>query len=143
MIKLKSLISEVKLKSIESINNSVLKKIASVAQKQYDQWEQNEEGYDEELGTGGICHLIADDVADILTDNGIEAASVCSNYEQHVYLICKFKEGVFRIDIPYSVYETGGGYNWKKLPDVKFDSSHIEIDGIDNNPNNFDQYVDY
>jgi len=29
------------------------------------------------------------------------------------------------VDIPPYTYETGGGYNWKKIPDVTFDASDI------------------
>lgn len=34
----------------------------------------------------------------------------------------------FIIDIPYYEYEVGSGYNWKKIPDVKFDASSIIIE---------------
>ena len=141
MIKLKSLILE-RLKSVKIVNDAVLKTIVDAAQKQYDEWKQNEEGYDEELGSGGICHLIADDIADILSNHGIECSSVCDSSVQHVYLVCKFREGVYTIDIPYYIYETGGGFTWKKKKDVKFDSSHVEIYGLDSNPKNFKQYTD-
>ena len=141
MIKLKLLCEG--LKSVKSINDDVLKRIAMAAQKQYDQWAQNEEGYDEELGSGGICHLIADDLAGILSDHGIECSTVCSSYEQHVYLVCKFREGVYMIDIPYHIYESGGGFTWKKKKDVKFDTSHVVIGGLDNDPRNFKKYIDY
>lgn len=141
MIKLKQLLVE-GLKSVNSITDDVLVKIAEAAQKQYDQWKQDDEGYDEELGSGGICHLIAEDLAGILSNHGIECSTVCSTYEQHVYLVCKFREGVYMIDIPYHVYESGGGFTWKKKPDVKFDKSHVVISGLDRNPRNFNKYVD-
>lgn len=141
MIKLKQLLNE-KLKSVKNINDDILKRIAMAAQKQYDQWAQDEEGYDEELGSGGICHLIADDLADILNDVGVECSTVCDTSEQHVYLVCKFKEGVYSIDIPYHVYESGGGFTWKKKKDVKFDTSHVIIYPLDGNPRNFHKYID-
>ena len=141
MINLKTLLIE-GIKSVKSVNDLVLKKLAQAAQYQYDSWRQNEEGYDGELGYGGICHLIADDLAGILTNHGIECSTVCSNWEQHVYLICKFKEGIFSIDIPYHIYETGGGFSWKKRPNVKFDSSNVVLSKIDSNPNHFDRYID-
>lgn len=34
------------------------------------------------------------------------------------------------MDIPPRVYETGGGYSWKKIPDVVFKSDDIVIDNI-------------
>lgn len=142
MIKLKDLILEGKLKSVKIITNNILERMAMAAQREYDSWYQNEEGMDEEMGTGGICHLIAEKLADILLENGIDAATVSSNYEQHVYVVARFYEGVYIIDIPYSVYETGGGFTWKKLPNVKFDTHHVTIGRIDSNPKKFDQYTD-
>ena len=39
-------------------------------------------------------------------------------------------EDLVPVDIPHGLYETGGGYNWKKIPDVKFEANDIIIDGI-------------
>jgi|ERR1035437_4380320 hypothetical protein len=142
MIKLKDLILE-GLISVKKIDDNILNKIVAAAQKQYDEWAQNEEGYDEELGHGGICHLIADDLADILSGVGIECSTVCDSSVQHVYLVCKFREGIYSIDIPYYFYESGGGFSWKKKKDIKFDSSHVIIHPIDRNPRNFKKYIDY
>jgi len=142
MIKLKDLILEGRLKSVTVITADVMKRIVDVAQKQYNQWAQNEEGYDEELGSGGICHLIAEEVADILSEHGINASTVSSNFEQHVYVVAQFREGIYEIDIPYQYYETGGGFTWKKLPDIVFDTSHIVLHKLDSNPRNFKKYID-
>ena len=138
-----TVISEVvRLKSITVLDANVLHKLVGVAQAQYDAWAQDEEGYDEELGTGGICHLIADDIADILNDHGITCSTVSSSWEQHVYLVGQFREGVYMIDIPYNVYETGGGFTWKKRKDVKFDPSHVQLTRLDMNPRSFKKYID-
>lgn len=143
MIKLKSLIVEgSQLKSVTVLNKNVMDKLVAVAQRQYDAWEQNDEGYDEEMGYGGICHLIADDLAGILSEHGIDCSTVSSSWEQHVYLVGKFKEGVYMIDIPYHVYESGGGFTWKKKKDVKFDDSHVVISRLDANPRNYPKYVE-
>jgi hypothetical protein len=134
---------ETPLNSVKEINSSVKKELVAAAQKVYDEWQQDNNGHDEELGSGGICHLIADDLLNVLSNHKIyNCQSVCSNYEQHVYIIGKFEEGVYEIDIPYSIYETGGGFNWKKIPDVVFDGSHISISRLDGDPDNFDNYVD-
>ena len=64
MIKLKSLLPEsvlselVRLNSIKEVE-SIRLELATAAQKIYDEWFQDEEGYDHEVGHGGICHLIA------------------------------------------------------------------------------------
>ena len=130
------------LKSVKVLNDVVLIRIAEVAQKQYNAWEQNEEGYDEELGTGGICHLIADDLAGILIENGIECSTVSTD-DPHVYLVCKFKEGVYMVDIPYYVYESGGGWTWKKKKNVIFDKGHVVVEKLDSDPEEYAKYTDY
>ena len=140
MISLKTLITEARLKSVTVMTDVILQKMAAAAQKIYDDWDQNPET--DELNGGGICHLIADDLAGILCRVGIEASTVSSNFEQHVYVVAKFREGVYQIDIPYHTYEQGGGYTWKKLPGIAFDSSHVSIYKIDSNPRNFHLYID-
>jgi hypothetical protein len=82
------------------------------------------------VGGGGICHLIADDIVDILTDNDIDAMTHSSDYEQHVTVIAWKEEispNVYEIDIPYDQYETGGGFNWTKRKDVDFDEVSMTI----------------
>jgi len=136
-------IEKEKLNSIKEITNDVLDQMVIAAQKEYDNWVQDEHGYDSELGRGGICHLIADELINVLYNHHIQnCQTVCSTHEQHVYVVGKFTEGVYQIDIPYRVYETGGGYTWKKLPDIVFDRKHIGINRIDSDPNNFNQYTD-
>lgn len=140
-MKLKELICE-RLKSISLIDENVKTKLAAVAQAIYNDWKQDEEGYDEELGGGGICHIIAEDMQNVLSDMGLwDVQTVCSD-EPHVYLVGKFKEGVFMIDIPYHIYESGGGFTWKKKPDVVFDSSHVVIYRLDPNARKFKQYIE-
>lgn len=113
-------------------------KVAEIAQKVYDQWDENEDEY----AGGGICHLIAEDVANHLNDQGIEAQTVSSNFEQHVYVVAPLKDGVYVIDIHPSVYETGGGYSWKKIQGVKIDKSDVTVSRIDPDPKNVGQYAE-
>jgi hypothetical protein len=131
------------LNSIKDITDIVKNDMVKVAQKQYDEWEQGGDGQDVELGSGGICHLIADDLIDILYSHKIEnIQSVSSNYEQHVYIVGQFKEGIYEIDVPHYVYETGGGFTWKKIPNVKFDRSDIVIRRLSSDPSEYSDYVD-
>lgn len=141
MIKLKTLITEGRLNSITQVNDELKQALAAIAQKVYDEWQQNEEGYDEELGTGGICHIIADEMADILFKHKIYNLQTQCTDQPHVYLIGKFREGIFTIDIPYYVYESGGGWTWKKKPNVKFDGSHVEIYQLDSSYRNWKKYT--
>ena len=143
MIKLKQLILEiVRLNSIKEIE-PIRDELAAAAQKEYDDWIQDEEDYNEELGGGGICHLIAEKLIDVLYNHGINRCqTVSSCHEQHVYVVGQFREGIYLIDVPYQYYETGGGFTWKKIPNVKFSGDYIHVYRLDNNPRNLKQYTD-
>ena len=143
MIKLRSLLEVVRLNSIKEVE-LIKKELAAAGQKVYDDWEQDENGHNDELGSGGICHLIADEMIDVFSKHGIQRIqTVSSTHEQHVYLVGQFREGVFMIDIHWSNYETGGGFNWKKIPDVTFDEDYITIYKLDRNPRQVKQYSNY
>jgi hypothetical protein len=115
---------------------------AQAAQKIYDSWTQDEEGLNEELGHGGICQDIADAISYVLTTNGYEAATVSAQIgEQHVWAIAQTSDGVYEVDIPPSLYETGGGYTWRKIPDVIFDESFIHIGRLTPDPGEFQNYL--
>ena len=143
MIKLKQLISEViRLNSIKEIE-PIRDELAAVAQEEYDNWVQDEEGQNEELGSGGICHLIAEKLVDVLYKHKIHRCqTVSSCHEQHVYVVGQFREGVYLIDVPYQYYETGGGFTWKKIPNIKFDGDYISVYRLDCNPRKLKQYTD-
>jgi len=150
MIKLKNLLREIEdefdvsaLNSVKDITDVVKDDMVNVAQEQYDGWQQDKHGVNIELGRGGICHLIADDLIGVLYKHNIDnVQSVCSSHEQHVYIVGQFKEGVYEIDIPYDIYETGGGFTWKKKPDVKFSREDIVISRLSSVPSEYKDYVD-
>ena len=50
---------------------------------------------------------------------------------QHVWAIAYNDQEAYEVDISPNVYETGGGYNWKKIPGVVFNQSHIFISKVD------------
>jgi hypothetical protein len=122
---------------------SLSHRLAAAGQQEYDVWTQDEEGYDEELGSGGICHLIADRMVGTLSDEGFEAVSTHSEGigENHVWVTVQTAQGVVMVDIPPGVYETGGGYTWKKRPDIVFSPSDVLIDVIDRDPARFPEYA--
>lgn len=120
----------------------LLPNLIQAAQKVYDEWDQDENGNCEWLGAGGICQDIADAICSVLSGAGIECSPVSQQIgEQHVYTVAKLNDGVFEIDIPPYVYETGGGYCWKKIQDVKFSASHFIINRLTSDPNEFDNYI--
>jgi hypothetical protein len=113
--------------------------ILARAQRDYDAWD--EEDRDTYAG-GGICHIIADSVCDVLSDAGIECTSVSCSHEQHVYVAARFAEGVYTIDIPYHIYEQGGGFSWKKLPDVRFEPRDVVFYRVSGDPADWRDYLD-
>jgi hypothetical protein len=116
--------------------------LAHAAQLQYNKWQQDAEGYDDELGHGGICHLIADDMASVLYQHKIPCTTVSDMMEVHVYVVAQCRDGVFEVNIPYRIYETGGGYTWKKIAGVKFDADDVQIGKLDGRPSNMFQYAE-
>jgi hypothetical protein len=134
---------------------AVLPEVVRVAQQTYDDWKQDEEGFDEELGEGGICHLIADEVCGVLAAHGIDCGPVSAQVgEQHVWAVAKIgtvdeegdtdraDAGVWSIDIPPRVYESGGGYSWRKKPGVVFGVDDVVVDRESPDPSDFERYME-
>ncbi len=114
--------------------------LIAAAQAVYDEWDQTDE-YDE-LNGGGICDQIAEAMADIMNTAGYETSTICANDEQHVYCVCRLPNGVFSLDIPYRIYEFGGGFSWTKIPDIVFEVDHLSLFQLDPDPDSFEQYTD-
>lgn len=122
-----------------TVAKSNIDKILAAAQAQYDRWD---EGDVDTYAGGGICHLIADDICSVLWDIGIECTTQSCSYEQHVYVVAKFQEGIYQVDIPYHVYERGAGFSWTKLPDIKFEPRDVVFYKISGDPEEWSNYVD-
>lgn len=109
---------------------SLKSQFAEAGQKIYNEWEQDHEGYDEMYGSGGICDDIADEMCDVVSRNsGYGCFTRYSEYECHtsIYVYDTPNKILMHVDIsPYN-YETGGGYTWKKIPDVRFQPEMVEI----------------
>lgn len=118
--------------------------LATAAQKVYDGWDQSSEEGDPELGFGGICQDVADAMADVLSQKGIESQIADSHGmgDQHVWVVAQVKDGIFNVDIHPSVYESGSGYTWNKKPDVHISANHVNISLLDDNPSNYSEYTD-
>jgi hypothetical protein len=133
------------LASMKSINaiKSLRKPLATAAQKAYDEWEQDEEGMDEELGAGGICQDVAENMAGVLSEHGIEVSTVSQTVgEQHVYVYAKTLEGVVEVNIDPHVYETGAGYTWKKKQGVTIQPNDIYIAVVEPDSSKFDEMTE-
>lgn len=107
--------------------------LAKAAQEEYDAWDQSDEEYgDPDLGFGGLCQNVADAIGNVLTEHGIDSQTRDNNGvgEQHVWVTANDDTHAYDVDIHPSHYETGGGYNWKKIPGVQFTPDHIDIDEV-------------
>jgi len=113
--------------------------ILSKVQKIYDDWDESDR---DTYAGGGICHLLSDAICNILNDNDIDSTPVSCTMEQHVYVVAKFQEGIYEVDIPYHVYEIGGGYSWSKIPDVKFEPSDVRFQKLSGDPNQWENYIE-
>jgi predicted GNAT family acetyltransferase len=116
----------------------LLPKILEKVQKTYNDWD---EGDIDTFAGGGICHFIADDICSVLSEHNIECTTVSCSHEQHVYVAGKFIEGIFSIDIPYSIYETGGGFSWKKIPNIKFEPADVVFYKVSGDVDDWDEYI--
>ena len=124
------------------VNHPMRAQLAAAAQRVYDDWQVDAEGLDWQVGSGGICHLIADVMQDVLSKYGVWSQSQSCSYEVHVNVLAQFREGIYVIDInPYD-YETGGGYSWKKRPDIEFTPDFVTASKIDGDPFNLREYVE-
>jgi hypothetical protein len=106
--------------------------MAAAAQAVYDNWGQDD-GLDEEFGEGGICDRVAEALWGVI-DNGspdVEIRDGGWEGDDHAYLIVQRGRKAFVVDIPPGVYETGGGYSWRKRKGVRFDADDIVIEETD------------
>ncbi len=136
--------------SLYDFLNKLRLKMVVAAQSVYDNWQQEEDD-----DTGGICHDIADAMASVVYQNspknekvstfGFRDDSQCHNWFVAYHPASK---QMYEVDIPFYHYEIGGGYNWKKINDVKFTPNHIMIrpflgdydEWVDEDGNPIDQY---
>lgn len=47
--------------------------------------------------------------------------------DDHAWIIVYDDVEAVGVDIPPHVYEIGGGYNWRKIPDVRIKPSDVDI----------------
>lgn len=94
--------------------------IASEVQAIYNDWD----------GHGGICDEIASKIIETITSNfDVDVDIGGHEGDDHAFVIIRDDSGnaVYGIDIPYDIYERGGGYNWQKLEGVDFKPEDVVI----------------
>jgi len=103
--------------------------LAEAAQKVYDEWNQDEEGMDEEFGGGGICDQVSQALADVISTNvsDVELFDGGQDGDDHAWTIAQLGGEAYGVDIPPNVYESGGGYSWRKIEGVKIQPGHIIV----------------
>jgi hypothetical protein len=110
-------------------------KLVDAAQSVLDEWQQDEEGFDEEYGTGGPCEFIAGAIGDVLAAEieDIEFEEGGQDGDDHAFLVVSapFDTKEYVVDIPPGVYESGGGYRWRKHADVVLDEDDIVIEPLE------------
>lgn len=108
------------------LSPSLLQELVAAAQRVYDDWEQNEDGIDLELGCGGICQGIANSLQAVLIEHHFDCTTVHSECgEQHVWVVIRHDNFYWELDIPYHRYERGSGYVWRKIPNIRFTPADI------------------
>lgn len=109
-------------------------KLAAAAQQVYDEWQPSDDLYDDALNGGGICDQIADAFCEVLEREGMPAKTVSTTVTPAgVHVFTAFQAGpgnYLSADIPYFVYERGGGYSWKKIEGVFFTPEDVQIDTL-------------
>lgn len=107
--------------------------LAQAAQAVLDDWEQDEEGLHEELGAGGICDRVSEAMSAVVSNKiaDINITEGGQPGDDHAYFIAYDEDEAFAVDIPPSVYETGGGYSWKKIPDAVIEASDVVFSEIE------------
>lgn len=133
LIEKSELICEAK-EDMASKLKSLADKYVVAAQKVYDDWDQDEYGYDGNYGHGGICDDIADAIGEIVSKNTKYSLSLLhDSMINHTSVAVSNPDTreAYEIDInPYN-YEIGGGYTWRKIPNVKFNKSMVSIRPMD------------
>lgn len=111
---------------------------AAAAQAEYDAWQQDDEGCDEELGCGGICDRISQAIGAVIAGElaGVTVLDGGQDGDDHAFLLVFAQEGpyvdpqAYIVDILPGVYETGCGYSWRKRESVVLAADDVVVEPI-------------
>lgn len=109
-------------------------RIAVAAQNIYDEWQQDEKTLDdEELGAGGICDQIAEAIGGIIATEiedvelDVELDEYGHEGDDHAAVTVSRDGESYVVDVPHNLYESGSGYVWHKIQNVRFNPEDVEI----------------
>jgi len=100
--------------------------MASVAQKVYDEW------LPDEGDTGGICDMVANEIGGVIASkiSDVDIDDYGQEGDDHAALVVSLGNERYYVDIPAYVYETGGGYNWTKIPNVTISANDVIVERV-------------
>jgi hypothetical protein len=112
--------------------------MAVAAQSIFDDWNQDEHGYDDVYGEGGICDPIANAMVQVIDSANLHLLVQSEDLDEHVDLLILAADGIWRIDLPSSIYEVHHGlYRWRKIHGVQFSAEDLTFELVDPNPGNY------
>lgn len=116
---------------VEEIN-ALREQMAAAAQAEYDTWEQDEDGLDPELGSGGICDRIAEALSAVICETvaDVDPGEYGFDGDEHAALVIRRGDEQVFVDIDHRLYETGGGYSWRKLDGVVFRAQDVTVEDL-------------
>ena len=119
--------------SLKSQLYSLRLKIIEAAQRVLDEWFQDDEGVSDEFGGGGVCDQISNAIMGVVGQHipNVNFMDGGQDGDDHAYPIIYNDEKAFIIDIPNYIYEIGGGYSWRKIPNVILKENDVVIEEID------------
>ncbi len=109
---------ELKMSNLETRLRALVPQFIIAAQACYDEWDGED---------GGACDLIADSLAGVLINHGIDYTPGGHDGDDHAYMIAYDTQESFTVDIDPSIYEVGMGYAWTKIENVTFEADDIDI----------------
>ena len=101
--------------------------IAAAANAVLDEWQQDDDGMDPTFGAGGACDQVATAVAGVLAEHGYDTYGGGQDGDDHAWVVVHDGRIAVSVDIPPSVYETGGGYVWRKRDGASVKPEDVEM----------------
>ena len=109
--------------------NDLRSDLAQAVQLVVDEWELNEDGFSDDLGSGGVCDLVSEAMSGVIYDkiDSVEILDGGHDGDDHAWIIVVSSTEAVGVNIPPGVYETGGGYSWKKIENITVEPSDISL----------------